>query len=277
MQQISCLIRDELSDLLHRRSNEAGEPVSHIINSALAAYLGVAAHTLYQVSTSTAIVEGIYQGVVRVGTLRQHGDLGLGTFEDLDGEMVIVGGHVYQVRSDGSVREVGDDVLAPFAVITGFSPDATVELEPCADFGGLLAQIDRLRDSENMFYSMKIDGHFDSMHTRAVGKVEKGVRLVNAAAVQPEFKFSNIEGTLVGFWTPSYARTMSIPGYHLHFLSADRTKGGHVLGCSGSGLRLQLQRDSNVQIALPETEGFMKGDLQRDPADDLSRAEGVRK
>lgn len=276
MQQINCLVRDELSDLLYRRSKETDEPVSHIVNSALAAYLGVSAHTLYQVSTSTAIVEGIFQGVVRVGTLRQHGDLGLGTFEDLDGEMVIVDGHVYQVRCDGSVREVADDVLTPFAVITGFTPHATSELEPCPDLGGLLAQVDRLRDSENMFYSIKIDGHFDTMHTRAVCKVEKGVRLVNAAAVQPEFKFSDIEGTLVGFWTPSYARTMSIPGYHLHFLSADRTKGGHVLGCSGSGLRLQVQRDSNVQIALPETEGFLKGDLQHDPADDLSRAEGVR-
>jgi len=75
-------------------------------------------HTLYQVSTATALVEGIYQGAVRVDTLREHGDLGLGTFENLDGEMVIVDGHFFQVRSDGSVRECDDDVLSPFAVIT---------------------------------------------------------------------------------------------------------------------------------------------------------------
>jgi len=84
----------------------------------------VAHHTLYQVSTATALVEGIYQGAVRVGTLREHGDLGLGTFENLDGEMVIVDGQFFQVRSDGSVRECGDDVLTPFAVITRFAPDA---------------------------------------------------------------------------------------------------------------------------------------------------------
>ena len=53
----------------------------------------VVQHTLYQVSTATALVEGIYQGAVRVATLREHGDLGLGTFENLDGEMVIVDGH----------------------------------------------------------------------------------------------------------------------------------------------------------------------------------------
>jgi acetolactate decarboxylase len=69
-------------------------------------------HTLYQVSTAIALVEGVYQGAVRVGTLREHGDLGLGTFVDLDGEMVIVDGHFFQVRSDGTVREVDDSVLS---------------------------------------------------------------------------------------------------------------------------------------------------------------------
>jgi acetolactate decarboxylase len=80
MQQLNCVVRDGLWDLLQRRSNETDEPVSHIINRALADYLGFDAHTIYQVSTSTALVEGIYQGAVRVGTLREDGDLGLGTF-----------------------------------------------------------------------------------------------------------------------------------------------------------------------------------------------------
>jgi acetolactate decarboxylase len=60
-------------------------------------------HTLYQVSTATALVEGIYQGAVQVAALREHGDLGLGTFEGLDGEMVVVDGHFFQVCSDGPI------------------------------------------------------------------------------------------------------------------------------------------------------------------------------
>ena len=83
-------------------------------------------HTLYQVSPATALVEGIYQGAVQVATLRAHGDLGLGTFEGLDGEMVIVDGHFFQVRSDGSVREVQDNVLSPFAAVTAFSADQAI-------------------------------------------------------------------------------------------------------------------------------------------------------
>ena len=277
MPQLNCTLSAGLWELLQRQSKETNDPVSHIVSSALATHFGVAHHTLYQVSTSTALVEGIYQGAVRIGTLREHGDLGLGTFESLDGEMAIVDGHVYQVRCDGSVREVGDDVLIPFAAITRFDPNTQVDLQQCPDLNHLLAQFDELRDSDNIFYSIRVDGHFDTMHTRAVCKVEEGGTLVQAAAVQPEFKFQNVSGTLVGFWTPAYAKTLNIPGYHLHFLSENRTQGGHVLGCSGSGLHLQLQRTDDLHVALPETEAFLKGDLTRDPSAELEKAERAKK
>jgi acetolactate decarboxylase len=96
-------------------------------------------------------------------------------------------------------------------------------------------------------------------------------------AVQPEFEFRNVQGTLAGFWTPQYARTLNVPGYHLHFISADRTRGGHLLQCCGSNLRLQIQQEGEYRIALPETGDFLKADLGRDPAADLARAEGERK
>ena len=234
-------------------------------------------HTLYQISTSTALVEGIYQGALRVGDLREHGDLGLGTFEDLDGEMVILNGHFFQAQCDGSVREVGDDALTPFAVITRFEPQVPVTVAQCPDLSHLTSQIDRLRDSENVFYALKIEGAFDYVHTRVVCRTREGVPLVQAAAVQPEFEFRNVSGTLVGFWTPEYARTLNVPGYHLHFISDDRRCGGHLLDCAGSNLSLQIQREGSYHVALPETEDFLKADLRRDPAQDLAKAEGGKK
>jgi acetolactate decarboxylase len=233
-------------------------------------------HTLYQVSTATALVEGIYQGAVRVGTLREHGDLGLGTFEHLDGEMVIVDGHVFQVRSDGSVRECDDNVLSPFAVITRFAPEVTVTLAQCPDLSHLTSRFDALRPSDNFFFALRVDGHFDYVHTRAMCRTEEGVPLVQAAAVQPEFEFHDVLGTLVGFWTPEYAKTLNVPGYHLHFVSDDRQSGGHLLQCRGTNLRLQIQREGDYHIALPETEDFFKADLRRDPAADLAKAEGEK-
>ena len=108
MKRLQTPISPGLWQALENHAERTHEPLSHIVTRALADYLQVSHNTLYQVSTSTALVEGIYQGAVRVGTLREHGDLGLGTFENLDGEMVMVDGRVFQVRADGSVHECDD-------------------------------------------------------------------------------------------------------------------------------------------------------------------------
>jgi acetolactate decarboxylase len=275
--QLNCTLSAGLWGLLQDHSQKTNEPVSHIVSRALAEYFQVPHSTLYQVSTATALVEGIYQGAVRVGTLREHGDLGLGTFENLDGEMVIVDGHFFQARSDGSVTEVDDDVLAPFAVITRFAPDSEILLQRCADLSHLLVHFDQLRHSDNFFFALRVEGHFAYVRTRAMCRTKEGVPLVQAAAVQPEFEFNNVLGTLVGFWTPEYMKSLNVPGYHLHFLSADHQSGGHLLECSGADLRLQIQREGDYRIALPETEDFVKADLRRDPSADLAKAEGAKK
>lgn len=277
MPGLECTLSQGLWELLQADAKRTEQPVAHIVSRALAEYFGAPHHTLYQISTATALVEGVYQGAVRVGNLREHGDHGLGTFEELDGEMVVVDGQFFQARCDGSVREVGDDVLTPFAVVTRFMPETDVLLNQCPDLRRLTAHFDSLRDSENVFYALKAHGLFEYIHARAVCRTPNGVPLIQAAAVQPEFEFHNISGTLVGFWTPEYARTLNVPGYHLHFLSNDRKCGGHVLECAGRGLRLQLQREGSYQVALPETEDFLKADLRRDPAADLAKAEGGKK
>jgi len=275
--QLNCTLSTGLWSLLQEQSQRTQQPLALIVSKALAEYFDVAHHTLYQVSTATALVEGIYQGAVRVGTLREHGDLGLGTFEDLDGEMVVVDGHFFQVRGDGSVREVDDGVLSPFAVITRFAPEPAIALDQCPDMSHLTSRFDSLRHSDNVFYALRVDGKFDYVHSRAMCRTKEGVPLVRAAAVQPEFEFREVSGTLVGFWTPEYAKTFNVPGYHLHFVSADRAQGGHLLQCRGTNLYLQIQREGYYHIALPETEDFLKANLRRDPTEDLTRAEGEKK
>jgi acetolactate decarboxylase len=277
MPRLECTISSGLWDVLQTHADTVQQPLADIVNHALANYLDGAQHRVYQVSTATALVEGVYQGAVRIANLRVHGDLGLGTFEELDGEMVILDGRFYQVRCDGSVREVGDDVLTPFAVITRFSADAVVTLDHCPDMRRLTSCFDELRRSDNELYALKVTGNFEHVRTRAVCRTKEGVPLVQAAAVQPEFDFHDVSGTLVGFWSPEYARSLNVPGYHLHFLSDDHKSGGHLLQCTGANLRLEIQREGSYHIALPETENFLKADLRRDPALDLARAEGEKK
>jgi acetolactate decarboxylase len=257
---------------LETRVRTTGEPLNHIVMRALADHLEVPHATLFQVSTSGALVEGISQGVVTVGELKGHGDLGLGTFADLDGEMVVVDGHFWRVPGDGAVREASDSDLAPFAVVTSFRPERSLELASVVSIDNLLRQLDRLRTSNNLFFAVRIDGRFSRTHTRAVCK-KAGVGLVDAAANQAEFEFHDIVGTIVGFWTPEYARTVNIAGWHLHFLSEDRSGGGHVLDVAGSALKAQVQHLDDFRMAIPESPEFLKADLTRDPSKALDKAE----
>nr|WP_169747039.1 acetolactate decarboxylase [Edaphobacter aggregans] len=137
---------------------------------------------------------------------------------------------------------MADDVLTPYATVAQFRPDAEVVLKRCPHFVSLTEAFDRLRPTENMFYSLRVNGYFDYVRTRTLCRMKPGTKLIDAAAIQPEFEYRNVYGTFVGFWSPQYAKTLSIPGYHLHFLSEDHEGGGHLLECRGAELTLQLQR-----------------------------------
>lgn len=226
---------------------------------------------MYQISTSSALVEGVYSGSLSSLTLLEHGDFGLGTFEGLDGEMVVLDGQIYQIM--GEVRRRSDDFLVPFAAVTRFHEDSKFEVESFASLQELEAACDRYRQSGNLFYALRLDGIFQTVHARAVHPVTKGTRLLDAAKSEFEFHFHDLEGTLVGIWSPRYSSSFSIPGYHFHFISNDRTKGGHVLNCSGRQLRASIQMVSEYTVQLPETGPFLTTNFDKDPASDLAKAE----
>jgi acetolactate decarboxylase len=273
MPTLSCEISETLMRALTARSARSGEPLAHIVMSALADALEVEHSTLFQVSTSTALVKGVYNGVVTVGQLRQHGDFGLGTFDGLDGEMLALDGHFYQVRGSGKVSEPPDDARVPFAVVTAFRAERDSTLDRVEGFEALTAHLDGMRRTANLFCAVRIDGRFTRIRTRAAFKAAAGVSLVEATSHQAEFTFNDVVGTLAGFWTPFYARSINIAGWHLHFVTADRSGGGHLLDCQAVGLRVQMQDLADVRIAMPETAAFLQADLSQDPSRDLDVAE----
>jgi acetolactate decarboxylase len=251
--------------------------MSHIVADALSHCLGVRLHTLFQVSTSGALVQGVYQRAMSTKVLLNYGDFGLGTFDNLDGEMVVLDGEVYQVRSDGTVSKVVNDVGTPFAVVLRFIAEQDQLIEHASTFDELTEICDRYRDSDNLFFAFRIDGRFEHVHTRAMKETLDGLPLAKAAAIQPEFEFSNLDGTLVGIWAPQFSSALNIAGYHFHFLSSDRKKGGHLLGCSGSNLRVRVERLNDFHLSLPESEEFLQADLSKDTSADLAYAEQVHK
>ena len=266
-------VSDSIWQALTERSRTSGQSVSHIVQAALAESLDIEHHSIFQVSTSGALVQGLYQGCVSVADLRRHGDLGLGTFEDLDGEMILLDGHCYQARSDGSVIEADDSELTPFASVVNFAADYEENLAAVPTYDALTAEIDRMRKSDNGFVSIRATGTFTSLSLRAACKSESGVDLVAATAGQALFDFADIAGTLVGFWSPAYSKSIAIPGHHMHFISADRQHGGHVLDLSTDALFVELNDVNDVRLAIPETSAFLGADLTGDTTEALDIAE----
>jgi acetolactate decarboxylase len=230
--------------------------------------------TLFQTSTINALLEGVYDGDVPVATLRQHGDFGLGTLNALDGELVQVDGQVFQVRSDGKARLVPDEARVPFADTTFFDADRSVTVEKPLSFKEMTTSIDTLLPSRNIFYAIRIEGTFAHVKTRSVPRQAKPYpRLAEVVKTQPTFEFRDQRGVMVGFWTPNYAAGLNVPGYHFHFLTAERTGGGHVLECKLGQVKISVDDTPRFTLDLPRTREFQAADLDTDRRGELDKVE----
>ncbi len=228
---------------------------------------------LYLCAPVNALVEGLYDQPVRMSAVKEHGDFGLGTFSHLDGEMILIEGQTFRVDDTGAVTLVEDDVLTPFACVTCYRPLSFDTISQPMDYAEFGQFIDRLLPSPNIFYAMRIDGYFSYVRTRSVPRQENYRPLAEVAKEQPTFEFENLEGTLVGFYTPSFLSSLSVPGLHLHFLSSDRTRGGHLLECRPVRGTAGIQLISRLELSLPIAFDYLTLDFKRDTEADLGKAE----
>lgn len=266
-----------IRDALFTEAKSRRNSVASIVTSALSQYLNVPAHTLFQISTTGALVAGVFDSEMTVGEILENGDFGLGTFANLDGEMVVLDGKVYRMKGNGVVSEAGPDAAAPFAVVTWFSPQTDVVIDPVADYEELQKRCDTTRRSGNIFYAIRLDGRFNHIKTRAVNPPSAGSRLIDAAKAQSVFDFNDIDGTLVGIWSPGFSSAFSVAGYHFHFISSDRSHGGHLLEVEADRLALRVEALTEFHLALPASEAFLKADLTKNTADELAFAEQSHK
>ncbi len=231
---------------------------------------------IYLCAPINAIVEGIYEEKIPIAEVRKHGDFGLGTFDHLDGEMVMLEGNTYQITSAGLVHKVEEEALTPFSCVTFYQPVRHAELKGETSHEGFLEWIRRLLPSPNIYYAIRIDGVFDYIKARSVPKQEcyqTCPPLVEVADKQPVFHFADIEGTLAGFFTPEFMGSINVPGLHLHFLSRDVNRGGHLLECRPRGVRVGVQFIYTLELALPRSLDYLSWDFRRDIRQDLNRAE----
>lgn len=219
-------------------------------------------HVLFQASTIGALLDGAYEGDLSFAELAEHGDLGLGTLNGLDGEMIAIDGRFYRADVDGAVREIDPAAATPFAVVTGFEPSIARRLGGPLDHAALLARLDELIPAEAASCAIRLDGGFELVRARSVPRQEPPYRpLTEVVAEQHVFELREVEGTMLGFRFPDYAEGIEVGGYHLHFISEDRHCGGHVLASRSSGLRARLDPSSELHVELPPTVDLADPDL----------------
>ncbi|TWI73979.1 acetolactate decarboxylase [Desulfobotulus alkaliphilus] len=228
---------------------------------------------IYFCAPVNALVEGIYQQKIPLAEIKQHGDFGLGTFDHLDGEMVMLDNEIYQITSDGKAAQVSDDALTPFSCVAFYRPVSHDRLEKACNYPAFLDWLNSLLPSPNIFYAIRVDGRFSRIRVRSVPRQENYRPLAEVAKDQPVFEYTDTEGSLVGFYTPPFMGSLSVPGMHLHFLSADRKSGGHLLECCPDGITAGIQFLTTLELGLPMSFDYLTCDFQRDTEKDLESAE----
>jgi len=208
-------------------------------------------HTLFQTSTIAALLDGNYDGDISFAELEANGDFGVGTFDALDGEMVALDGNYYQIRADGRAYPVAGQKKTPFAVVTFFEP-ALSETVGTTNLAALCERVDRLSGDTSVCCGVRVDGYFGYVRTRSVPPQHKPYPpLVEVVKNQPVFELYDVHGSLIGFRFPDYAQGLNVAGYHFHFITADRTAGGHVLECRIAEGELRLDREAELRVELP--------------------------
>ena len=196
--------------------------------------------SMYQVSIMQAFMHGEYDGVITVGDFKKHGDL-------------------------------------PFATITNFDEDAKINNISANNFNDLTVQLNKTikKFGVNNMYVVKLKGDFSNITVRSVEKQQKPYKeFTDVAKVdQKVFNHSSQSGTLVAVYFPDYMNELNMPGWHLHFLSDDKSKGGHVLGFNNFKGSAQIDEIHEFNMILPSDNTFPNMNFTEDMSAKISSVE----
>jgi acetolactate decarboxylase len=207
----------------------------------------------YQVATISSLLAGGYDGNATVGEMLRHGNFGLGTFNGVDGEMMVLDGRVYRGNTDGRTAPVSKEELTPFAVVVDFRPQASVRVAGGQSLEHLQATLDALPYSTSRILAARVDGRFETIKIRSEPKQKPPYRPLGEVikTEQVVHTLNGVQGTLIAFRFPAAASSVNVAGWHFHFLSSDKTRGGHVLDLTSGEGRVALEEISDLRISFP--------------------------
>jgi len=230
---------------------------------------------LFTAGHASAFIGGLYDGYLPYSDLLLHGDFGLGAPDKLDGELLILDGKIYQTQSSGKTSEIQGTGLTPFSVVNFFNTDSTFKVPRQMDKDQLYAYLDSILPNQNGIYAIRIKGAFNKIETRAFPPVSKKpyVPLAEMIPLQQFFAFTEVKGDLVGYRIPNYMEGPNIVGYHFHFLSEDKTGGGHIINLLTDDITIEVDYLNSFTVNLPQTKDFENFDLNKDRSEELKQVE----
>lgn len=220
---------------------------------------------VFHAGIANALIGGIYDGIYPYGKLKTQGDFGIGAPADIDGELTVLDGHVFQTRYTGETFEPSDSALASFASVHHFKKDTSFILAGIYSKQQFLNVLDSLFPSKTSMFAFKIKGDFYQVKTRAFPPVYERPALPLSSLLDKQhfFEFNNRIGTFVGYRLPSFLNIWSIPGYHFHWLPKDLIGGGHVVDFTLREVEIEVDFLQGFTVWIPETEAYRKFDLQQ--------------
>lgn len=233
---------------------------------------------MFQVSTLQALALGYTKSVITVKELLEMGNIGLGTFEAVDGEMIVLDGHCYQAKHDGSVAEASLETGVPFCAVSFLNGGEDFEIDRINNISDLKLLLDSRIDNAfelNSMHIVRIDGCFEKVMARSEsGRESRHVELKDLLKDnQTDFVFENTDGTLVCVYFPDYMDGINAPGWHLHFVSGDRTVGGHVFDVQFDNAKAVITKINTIEIKLPDTIEFDTYALKEASNNDIKKVE----
>lgn len=219
----------------------------------------------YHYSIWTALVNKIYDGNLTVAEGKTKGDIGLGTFNGADGELIMLDGIIYHVPSTGVVEVANDSTHIPYLNATFFDKDISFDLSGQLNYDTVRKMIQQHFPSRNYFYAFKIHADFDSLKLGSLYKQEKPYPLGLDVLMpdRPKFEHGAVSGTMVGFYCPDFIGDINVAGFHLHFLSDDKKIGGHVMEFKGHQFNVEIDKLASYHLVLPETAEFDSVNLEK--------------
>lgn len=215
---------------------------------------------LYQHGTLAMLVPGLFEGTMSLGDLLKHGDTGIGTATGLGGEMIVLDGKAYLVKSSGEVLLLPDKTQLPFATVHFADHEltgSTVQNLTEKQLGDKILAENAL---QNVFFAVQITGTFSQVKTRAVAEQKRPYPPLSAVADrQAIFTEEDSVGTVVGYFSPYLFQGMASAGFHLHYLNDTKTLGGHLLDFTVKEAELTLQPFASVEQHFPlDNQEFME-------------------